>query len=265
MNASPIQLLGLPFDAKSSFLRGAAQAPDLIRQTLHNGSSNYLAENGIHILEDIDLKDIGNVIVQDYQQLFQALAGHMRPDVPTVSLGGDHSITYPIVKALHDKRGTFDLLLFDAHTDLYEEFEGDRYSHACPFARIMEDGLVSRLVQVGIRSMTKHQHQQAGRYGVEIIPMRELDRMDTLSFANPLYVSIDLDGFDPAFAPGVSHHEPGGLVPRDIINFLHQLDAQIIGADIVEYNPIRDHAGITAALAAKLLKELAGIIGMGNG
>lgn len=236
-------------------------APDLIRQTLHNGSSNYAAENGVHILEDIDFRDLGNLHIQDYQDLFSLLKKQVQPETPTICLGGDHSITYPIVKALNQKRGAFDLLLFDAHTDLYDEFEGDRYSHACPFARIMEDGLVNRLVQVGIRSMTQHQLDQAERYGVEIIPMRELDRMYQLSFSQPLYVSIDLDGFDPAFAPGVSHHEPGGMVPRDIINFLHKLEANIIGADIVEYNPIRDHAGITAALAAKLLKELAGIMG----
>lgn len=250
------QLLGIPFDTKSSFLRGPALAPDLIRQTFHNGSSSYVAENGLDVREDLALTDLGNLDPASYEGLFPQLQEKLHPSSPTLTLGGDHSITYLIVKALREKRGPFDLLLFDAHTDLYDEFEGDRFSHACPFARIMEEGLVERLVQVGIRTVSQHQREQAEKYGVEIILMRELERLQELSFSQPLYLSIDLDGFDPAYAPGVSHHEPGGLVPREVINYLHQLSAPLVGADIVEFNPVRDHVGITAALAAKLMKEV---------
>lgn len=261
MSNPTIQLLGIPYDEKSSFLRGSALAPDRIRQTLHNGSSNYVSENHVHILEDVKLNDLGNLSVQSYPSIMEQLLPILSANIPTLTLGGDHSITYPIVKALHQHHSSpFELLLFDAHTDLYDEFEGDRYSHACPFARIMEEGLVSRLVQVGIRTVSKHQQEQAERFGVEIITMRDLDRLSKLAFAAPLYISVDLDGFDPAYAPGVSHHEPGGLVPRDVINFLHHLTVPIVGADIVELNPTRDHADMTAALAAKMLKELVGIM-----
>ena len=121
----------------------------------------------------------------------------------------------------------------DAHSDLYDEFEGDKFSHACPFARIMESGLAARLVQVGIRTMNPHQAAQAKRFEVEVHEMRNLDLGNMPRFENPLYLTLDLDGIDPAFAPGVSHHEPGGLSSREVISLIQNLDANIVGADIV--------------------------------
>ncbi|MEZ4851779.1 MAG: agmatinase [Bacteroidia bacterium] len=259
MKKSAINLLGIPYDNKSSFLRGSAQAPSIIRQILHNTSSSYVAENGVDIMDDVRLEDLGDLKVQNYLQISHQIKA-LQKSSPFIFLGGDHSITYQTVIAMNEKHGPFDILVFDAHTDLYDNFQGDRYSHACPFARIMEDNLAGNLIQVGIRTVNAHQWEQAHKYGVEVITMREIDRLSQLSLTNPLYISIDLDAFDPAFAPGVSHHEPGGLTPREVINFLHKIDAPIIGADIVEYNPTRDHQNITAALAAKLLKELTGIM-----
>src|SRR4029077_15900235 len=128
-----------------------------------------------------------------------------------IALGGDHSVTYPILRAIARATGPVTLLHVDAHPALYDDFEGDRYSHACPFARIMEEELASRLVQVGIRTMTGHQRAQADRFGVEVITMRSWQEGVRPRLAAPLYISIDLDGLDPAFAPGVSHREPGGL------------------------------------------------------
>ena len=259
MNTPIINLLGIPFDEKSSFLRGPAQAPPLIRKVLHNGSSSYTAENNIDITEDIHLNDLGDLPIEDYHSIHQEII-NLNLEGPIVFLGGDHSMTYQTIKAIHQNHDPFDILLFDAHTDLYDIFEGDKYSHACPFARIMEEGLVEHLVQIGIRTVSRHQAVQAQKFGVEIITMAEIEKMYELTFERPLYISIDLDGFDPAYAPGVSHHEPGGLIPREIINFLHKIDVPVISGDIVEYNPTRDHQGITAALAAKLLKEMIAII-----
>ena len=139
---------------------------------------------------------------------------------------------------------------------LYDELDGDKYSHACPFARIMEESLASRLVQVGIRTLNTHQREQSEKFGTEIIEMKDFEPGKIPVFSKPLYLSIDLDGLDPAFAPGVSHHEPGGLTSRDVINIIHGIKVPIIGADIVELNPLRDANGITAALAAKLTKEI---------
>ncbi len=120
----------------------------------------------------------------------------------------------------------------------------DRYSHACPFARIMEEGLCRRLVQVGIRTMTLT-CRQADRFGVELGPDACAD-VPVESLEGPLYVSLDLDGLDPAFAPGVSHPEPGGLSVRDVVRLLHRVRAPIIGADVVEYNPLNDLRDLTA-------------------
>ena len=149
------------------------------------------------------------------------------------------------------------ILHIDAHPDLYDEFEGDRYSHACPFARIMEERLATRLVQVGIRTMSGPVRAQADRFGVEVIDMRAWEAGMRPVVAGPSYVSVDLDGLDPAFAPGVSHWEPGGLSVRDVIGMIQAIPGRIVGADVVELNPLRDHDGMTAMVAAKIVKELA--------
>jgi agmatinase len=175
-----------------------------------------------------------------------------------VSLGGDHSITFPIIKAVAKKDSKLTIFHFDAHPDLYGEFEGNRLSHACPFARIMESGLGERLVQVGIRTMNGHQREQAKRFGVEVVEMRGLPAYGTLAANGPVYISFDMDVLDPAFAPGISHREPGGMSVREAIAHLHAIQGNIIGADIVEYNPVRDISGMTATVAAKILKEMLG-------
>ncbi|MEE9389929.1 MAG: arginase family protein, partial [Candidatus Aminicenantaceae bacterium] len=182
-----------------------------------------------------------------------------REAVPIV-LGGDHSISLPVVRAFSRKFRPLDILHFDAHPDLYEELYGDRYSHACPFARIMEEGLAQNLVQVGVRTATGEQRAKASKYGVRIIEMKDFKENLTLDFSNPLYISFDMDALDPAYAPGVSHHESGGLSTRQAINVIHALNARIVGLDVVEVNPERDITGITTAAAVKIIKEVAGTI-----
>ncbi len=178
-------------------------------------------------------------------------------DIRLISLGGDHAITYPLLKSYHNKFGRLELVHLDAHPDLYESYDGNRFSHACPFARIMEEQLASRLVQIGIRTLNPHQKQQAERFGTEIITVTQLKNATGLQLKGPLYLSIDLDVLDPAFAPGVAHHEPGGLSTRQLIDLIQQLQAPIVGADIVEYNPKRDLSDMTAMVAVKILKEVA--------
>jgi arginase family enzyme len=124
----------------------------------------------------------------------------------------------------------------------------------------MEKGLVNRLVQVGIRTLNDHQKEQVKRFGVEVIEMKDFDPTVSFQFGGPVYISIDMDALDPAFAPGVSHHEPGGLSTREVINIIHQLNGNVVGGDIVEYNPDKDINNITAVVTAKLMKELIGKI-----
>jgi len=118
-------------------------------------------------------------------------------------------------------------------SNLYDELDGNRHSHACPFARIMENNLVKRLVQVGVRTLTGHQRAQAKRFGVEIIEMREIDRVNQIMFNGAVYLSLDIDCLDPAFAPGVFHHEPGGMSTREVLKIIQNLKGKLVGADIV--------------------------------
>lgn len=250
-----IAVQGICFDEKSSYQRGARLAPPLIRQALHSGSLNLFAEDGTDI-GAAPLEDKGDFQIREYFDIEDITLKHLEAGHKVLTLGGDHSITFPIVKAFHRFYPRLDILHIDAHADLYDSFEGDPYSHACPFARIMEGGFALRLVQVGIRTLNAHQAAQAQRFSVEIHEMKNLDLANMPSFEHPLYLSLDLDGFDPAFAPGVSHHEPGGLSSRDVIRIVQGLRCEVVGADIVEYNPERDFQGMTAFLAAKMMKEI---------
>lgn len=254
-------LLGAPHDANSSFLRGPALAPARIRETFHNGSSNMTTERGV-VLDKGGWIDAGDVAVPpqpgDAPAITAAVSALREQGLRVLVLGGDHSITYPVIRATAAHRDPFTILHIDAHPDLYDELDGNRYSHACPFARIMEAGLAARLVQVGIRTLNAHQQAQAERFGVEMIDMAAWGRGERPAIDGPVYISLDLDGLDPAFAPGVSHHEPGGLTSREVLDLIHALPGPIIGADIVEYNPTRDVSGMTAAVAVKFVKELLG-------
>jgi agmatinase len=175
-----------------------------------------------------------------------------------ITLGGDHSVTYPIARAVAQVYPKLTILHFDAHPDLYPEYEGDPFSHACPMARIMEEQLATRLVQVGIRTMNVTQREQARRFGVEVIDMIAWSQGTRPQVDGDVYVSIDIDVLDPAFAPGVSHREPGGLSVRDVLWVLQTMPGRLIGADIVEFNPAADVKGLTAPVCAKLVKEVAG-------
>ena len=264
MRAGDVAVLGVPLDENSSFLRGAALAPPRIRQVLHSGETNLCAEDGTDLGADSRWLDLGDLDLQSgsdaFKQIEIAVAELLRQDLRLLALGGDHAITYPILRAYATKYADLTVLHLDAHPDLYDEFEGSRHSHACPFARIMEEGLVTRLVQVGIRTMNPHQREQAGRFGVEVIEMRHYQPGLALNLAGPLYISTDLDVLDPAFAPGVSHHEPGGLSVRQVLQLFQELQVPVVGADIVELNPHRDLLGSTAMVAAKLLKELVSLL-----
>ena len=125
-------------------------------------------------------------------------------------------------------------------------------------ARIQENGLAASLTQIGVRTINAVQKGQIDLYGVKAFTARQYDAAIASLPAGPTYISIDLDGLDPAFAPGVSHHEPGGLSVREVLDLIDRLPGPVIAADIVELNPARDLNGMTAAVAAKLVKELAG-------
>jgi agmatinase len=260
LKSDTVAILGIPFDDYSSFERGAAMAPQFIRRAYHSNSSNLFSENGTDLGTTNNLKDLGDLKFETdgvpFKEIQKAVGTIVAAGARILSLGGDHSITFPIVRSLAATHPEITIVQFDAHPDLYDELDGNRYSHACPFARIMEEELAARLLQIGIRTMNSHQSEQAKRFGVEIVEMRDWDVNKIPQVNGPIYISFDMDVLDPAFAPGVSHPEAGGISTREVISIIQQLPGPIIGADIVEFNPGRDQSGITAVAGAKLMKEL---------
>jgi arginase len=255
-----IGVLGIAYDDNSSYQRGPADAPPLIRAAFYSGSANLWSENGIDLGVEGLLVDAGDIapfpdrdMFADIESAVTRLLNHgLRP----LSLGGDHAVTFPIVRAMSVRHPRLSILHFDAHPDLYDHFEGNRCSHASSFARIMEAGLVERLVQIGIRTLTRHQREQATKFGVEIVEMKDWCDDLTFDFDTPLYLTFDMDCLDPVFAPGISHWEPGGFSTRQVLRVIQSLRDPIAGADIVEFNP-RVEARITAMTAAKVFKEIA--------
>jgi arginase len=254
-------ILGIPFDANSSWLRGPAGAPPIIRVAFNSLSSNSWTETGVDLGAEgvyCDAGDLKFTFDQPFAAIEKRVGELLDKGLRPVCLGGDHSITLPIVRAFGRHVSGLTILHFDAHPDLYDELEGNRLSHACPFARIMEEGAAKRLIQIGIRTMTGHQREQAMKFGVEVVEMRNLPALDRMKVDGPIYISFDVDALDPAFAPGISHREPGGMSTREALAHLQAITGKIAGADIVEFNPAQDNTQMTATVAAKLLKEILG-------
>jgi agmatinase len=255
-------ILGIPLDHNSSFLRGSAEAPALIRKAFDSDAWNKWAENRVDLGREGWFEDAGDLQDMEAPDVFGRIEAAVTKIVEEkkrpVSLGGDHSITYPILRALGKRIPAITLVHFDAHPDLYANYEGNPHSHASPFARICEEKLVERLIQIGIRTLNAQQEEQAEKYGVEMFEMRNLPDLAKLDVTGPIYISFDLDVLEPGLAPGVSHWEPGGLTTREALDYIQALPAPIVGADVVEFNPVRDRSGLTASVAAKILKELLG-------
>jgi agmatinase len=257
-----IKLIGIPFDANSSFLKGPSLAPPRIRLMDKDGSANGFAENGMEIIEGETYLDAGDIVFESsnpaaaFNLIKNTISRELQNNHKLCCFGGDHSISFPVIDAFTDVYSNLHVLHLDAHADLYENFDNNPYSHASPFARLLEKGNIQSLTQVGIRTLNTHQRQQAAKYAVNLVEMKDFNYSFIHNLQSPLYISIDLDVLDPAFAPGISHHEPGGLTTRELITILQKIDANIVGADIVEYNPTRDINNMTAMVAYKIFKEL---------
>ena len=257
-----IKVLGIPFDANSSFLKGPALAPPRIRLMEQEGSANAFSESGLAVVAGELYQDLGDLAFagtdpqKAFSQIRQAVAAALADGSKLLCLGGDHSVSYPILNAYADRYQGLHVLHFDAHADLYENFDDNPYSHASPFARVLERGAIKSLTQVGIRTLNAHQRAQADKYGVRLVEMKSMCLDFLQELQGPLYISLDVDVLDPAFAPGVSHHEPGGLTTRELLHMLQGIGVPVVGADLVEYNPMRDLNNMTAMVGYKLMKEL---------
>lgn len=255
--------VGLPTSRNASHLRAQGNAPARVAAQLLRDEGNPYTETGIDLRDPTQFADLGSLAVDcdDEFDRIRSVAATIaaRGHLP-LFLGGDHSVTYPILAGLHSVLGPVRIVHFDAHPDLYADFEGNPYSHASPFARILEGGFARSLWQYGIRTLTPHQREQVARFGVHCHDMRHYRRWSLPKGSMPTYVSIDLDALDPACAPGVAHREPGGLSVRQVLDLIDLIPGPIIGADVVEYLPQRDVDGLTALAAAKLARELVGAL-----
>lgn len=258
-----LKLIGIPFDANSSYLRGPALAPKHIRLMDKEGSANRFCEFGKEIIDGVNYCDCGDIEFTEidaafaYKKIKETISIELKEESKIISFGGDHSMSFPVIEAFSEKYPKLNVLHLDAHADLYDNFENNPYSHASPFARLMEKGCINSLTQVGIRTFNTHQKEQAKSFGVKVVEMKDFSTNFINSLEAPLYISLDMDVLDPAYAPGISHHEPGGMTTRQLIKIIQTINVPIVGADIVELNPKRDINNATAMVAYKLFKELA--------
>ena len=259
-----ISLLGIPHDDNSSFMKGPSEAPPLIRRELVSDAYSMWSETGFDLGEAGRLVDHGDIqfdsAADPWDLIEQGVARALESGDPLISLGGDHAITHPIMRAVRRRHPQLTILHIDAHADIYHAYQDNLRSHASPFARIMEERLADRLIQVGIRTVNDHHRDQFKRFGVEVVEAAECRERMRFDIKTPVYISLDIDAFDPAYAPGVSHREPGGLSTRQVIDLIQSIEQPIVAADIVEYNPRCDISNQTALVAAKLLKEIAGMM-----
>ncbi|MEM3701007.1 MAG: agmatinase [Candidatus Bathyarchaeia archaeon] len=267
-------VLGLCWDKSSSFRIGSAKAPKAIREYTSSKIYNPYTENNVNLKNCWKIYDLGDVtplsLLEAYQAVKEAISRNANSKL-YIFLGGDHSITYATLKALKEVfNGSWGLIYFDAHPDLYESYEGNPYSHACTVRRIIEEGIVASLhiVQIGIRASTAEQTAYAKNTKIKIVTTSDVYKnakkvffliAKTLDKVDNVYVSFDVDVLDPAFAPGVGNPEGGGITLRNLIDLIHNLKGLNIRAlDIVEANPDYDCMGVTFCSIAKFLKEFLG-------
>jgi len=261
---STLVFFGLADDTQSSYLSGCAGAPAAIRNAYDGNCFNATTESGVDLegavtdLGDRYPGDSWEASARDYKAYAEALFETER--IPFIA-GGDHAVTIPVVEALEVVEQPVHVIQFDAHPDLYPDFEGNRFSHACTGARILEMDHVASLTQLGIRTMNAVQSPALERYSDRLVIHEarelpaELPELTHIPEDALVYITIDMDGFDPAFAPGVSHAVPGGLTSRQVLDFLQRGQWALVGMDVVEVNPSRDVNDQTAILAARLLHE----------
>ncbi len=265
---TPWVFLGIADDTQSSFLRGPADAPDCIRRGYDGRCYNATTESGIDLTSSVtDLGDLKprstwEASAREYRAKVEEIV--REGETPFVA-GGDHAVTVPVVEAFAVLRRPIHVVQIDAHPDLYPEFEGNPDSHASTAARLLEMDHVQSLTQIGIRTMNEEQRRQGERWSarLHILEARALEgatpELPHLPAEAEVYLTVDMDGFDPAFAPGVSHPVPGGLTARQVLDLILRSRFTLVGMDVVEVNPSRDIQYMTAILAARLLHE-----GMGH-
>ncbi|WP_287930578.1 agmatinase, partial [Thermus sp.] len=253
-----VVVLPVPYDLSLSFLPGARRGPEAILLASRELEPFLLElgvtpeEVGIHAAEPVPW--VAGSAEESHALIREAALGHLRAGKFVVSLGGDHSITHPLVQAHREVLGEFSLLQMDAHADLYPVWQGSIYSHASPFYRLVEEGF--SLVQVGIRAIDQDSLAWARGKGVALFPAHRLHReglpiREILeALGERVYISLDFDALDPSVMPSVGTPLPGGLSYRQVVDLLSAVfqEKEVVGMDFVELSPTGQfHAEMTAA------------------
>ncbi len=273
-----VAVLGLPFDSGTSFRPGARFGPEAVRAGSKLLRPYHLGLD-VEPWTTLQLADAGDVAINPFDIIeavgqIEAAANALYSKAnQIVSIGGDHTVALPLLRAAHARHGPVAVVHFDAHLDTWDTYFGARYTHGTPFRRASEEGLLARdhCAHVGIRNsvyaladfdddrrlgFATVSTLDVARRGVDEAIDRVRDRVGDL----PVYVSIDIDVLDPAHAPGTGTPEPGGLTTRELQMILDGMaDLDLIGADVVEVSPAYDHAQLTTLAAANVIYELLGM------
>lgn len=270
-----VAIVGIPMDFTSSYRAGSRFAPDAIREISY--SLELCSVYGECVVEEQGVDDLGNLIpIAGSAEATLKLVEDMARDVLSegrklIAIGGDHTVTVGLFAGVTKNCGSEPcLLVVDAHLDLREELAG-RYSHASAIRRILEVYAPPRVVWFGARAFSKEELEYLERLGVEYLVVKSVDILKqpshwiekTAQYLAPcgfVYLSVDFDGFDPAYAPGVQTPEPIGIAPIHLLELLRSLQAPIVSSDIVEISPPYDASGVTAALGARMVVEIAMIM-----
>lgn len=276
-----VAVLGAPFDGTTTFRPGARYGPAAIREASLL-LRPYNEPMGIAPFDLVQVVDAGDApagaidVEQAHTAIFEAAAELHRADATVLGLGGDHSVALPLVRAAAERHGRMSLLQFDSHTDTGDSFYGARITHGTMFRRALEDGLIdpATSVQIGLRGphYSVDDYPDNARLGFNMLLARELESYGVtgaIEFAldhlvAPVYLSLDIDCLDPAFAPGTGTPEAGGLTSRELLAILRGLAGrvEVAAADLVEVAPVYDLAGVTATTAAALAYDLVSLLSL---
>ena len=275
-----LAVLGIPFDGLVTYRPGARFGPNAIRQSsvLCRGYSKQMEVGVYERLRACDAGDV-NVNLFDYEETFrhieQSVADLQQRGAAVVSLGGDHSILLPILRATSRKYSNLTLIQFDAHTDTSDGTSGHKFHHGTSVRSVIEEGLVrgDRIFQIGTRGSvgSADYHDYGKQAGIRTLDMRGfhdphvrasfIETLRSVAGSDPCYLTFDIDGVDPAFAPGTGTPAVGGLTSFEALDLLRAFKGlHFIGGDVVEVAPAYDHAEITSLLAAAIAFETAALI-----
>lgn len=255
---------GLPDDSQSSFRRGSEAAPAHIRSAYDGRCYNSCAERGTDLAARVE--DRGDIPSgkswEETRQRYRRFAEEVfRAGKVPFFAGGDHAVTVPVAEALAVLGEPIHVVHLDAHPDLYPEYDGNRDSHACTISRLLEMTHIEFVTQIGVRTFNDSQRliAEGHRDRLEVFEAKDLlvsSPLPTLVLEGvAVYVTLDVDVFEPAFAPGVSHPVPGGLSPRQVLNWFSQARWRLVGMDVVEVNPSVDETDRTSILAGRVMHE----------